>query len=635
MPHPEQITSARNIVNAFCQDTHYALLVALCQAGKTGCFQEVARIMLETGQCERAYILCGSSEVLLREQAEADTKAANPGAPITVLFRTAFKEATMNLNKALIVVDESHLDQTQGQELDVFLGRHGLSMDGNPAALKANGAFLLSVDATPYAELAALTHRETPYPKHVEELKAGAGYYGLADYKFGGRLLPTFEITPYKFGRFANLVKRGGAKYSLVRLSKGKAAAKNLQTIRAAAAAVGAKVLLHTEKNEEISIAALKTAPAVPTIVVIYDRLRAGKVVPKQHINFVWEGARTSKTDSLVQGLPGRMCGYEFGDSKPLIFVPASALATREKKVVKASEIDRAIMGHPCALPTVGSNLAKGHIGNAASNGKVQLSPLRLDLAATDDDEWTPETAGEVDGGYFRALLLKSLPVIDSAPFSAAQKAEIKSFAATAFPHTRTLTKSTSAPFKHYFGSVIEAHRTATAVTEHVADCPEMTFFWAKDACVPGSDRRHVYVVFYTEAGGLGGGIMQAPLKSRIGKTNGRSAFSLHDNAFDQPIVAGGVAGFSEGSIATPEMLESSLRAYLAAAAEGKLVYARCIESAQGRFSLDKRVFHWLSAKENGVESVCAKLGAEFGVKMKVKYARGADGHFNVKTITW
>ena len=638
MPHPEQITSARNIVNAFSQGIHYALLVALCQAGKTGCFQEVARIMLETGQCDHAYILCGSSEVLLREQAEADTKAANPGAAITVLFRTAFKESTMNLKKALVIVDESHLDQTQGQELDVFLGRHGLSMDGNPAALQANGAFLLSVDATPYAEIAAITHRETPYQKHVEELKAGAGYYGLADYKFSGRLLPTFTINASPFGPFATLVKRGGPKYSLVRLSKGKAAAMNLQTIRAAAAAVGAKVLLHTEKNEEISIAALSAPPAVPTVVVIYDRLRAGKVVPKQHINFVWEGARTSKTDSLVQGLPGRMCGYEFGDSKPLIFVPASALATREKKVVKASEIDRAIMGHPCALPTVGSNLAKARVANAASNGKVQLPPLRLEWPRADSDEWTPETAEVGEAAmreHFRALLLNNLAAIDSAPYSKAQKEEIRSFVATAFPHMRTLAKGTAASFKHYFGSVIEAHSTATACAEHVTPCPEMTFFWAKDACVPGSDSRHVYVVFYTEAGGLGGGIMQAPLKSRIGKTNGRSAFSLHDNAFDQPIVAGGVAGFSEASIASPEMLESSLRAYLAAAAEGKLVYARCIESAQGRFSLDKRTFHWESAKKNGVEDVCAKLGAEFGVKMAVKYARSADGHFNVKTITW
>jgi hypothetical protein len=40
-----------------------------------------------------------------------------------------------------------------------------------------------------------------------------------------------------------------------------------------------------------------------------------GKVVPKQHIAFVMETAKNSKTDTVLQGLLGRMCGYhEYAD---------------------------------------------------------------------------------------------------------------------------------------------------------------------------------------------------------------------------------------------------------------------------------------------------------------------------------
>lgn len=656
MPSAEQRAAAENIITAFLVGGYrYALLMAHCQSGKTGCFQEVARQMLETGQCERVYILCGSNETELRDQAKADTAEANPGAAIEVLFRQDFKGAAMDLKKALVIVDESHLDQTQGQELDTFLSRHGLSMDGNPAALVANGAFLLSVDATPYAELAALTHKETPYAKHVEELKPGAAYYGLADYMHSGNLRPTFEISPKAYNAFGFRLKKCVRKYALIRVSKGK----DLDAIRACARAVGAQVLMYTADTTEVAIVrkqqvelkkrginvpCLEDAPTVTTIVIIKNRLRAGKVVPKRHIGFVWEGAQMSKTDSLVQGLPGRMCGYVGegvynldADTKPMIFLPQSALERREKKVVKASEMERAIMGHPCALPTIGSNLAKGHIANATTNGTVQLPPLRLEWPETDSDEWTPQTAEQGDdiGEYCRDFLMKNMHAVDAAPFSQAQKDEIKSFVAKAYPHKRSLQAGCSDPFKKYFGAVIEAHGTKTAVAEHVADFPEMTFFITKDAIVPGANCRHLYVVFYTKAGGLGGGIMQAALKSRIPKTNGKSHFSIHDGAFDQPIVAGGVVGFAESQIRTPEMLESAMRAYLVAAQTPGLTAARCIQSVDGRFALSKAAYAWQSSKVNGVESVCAKLSAEFGVKLKPKYARSADGHFNVKTITW
>jgi hypothetical protein len=647
MPSPQQSTAANNIRAEFLSKRfRYAMLIARCQAGKTGAFQELIRLMLLNGDINRAYILCGSSEIELREQAKVDTEKANPVAyargEIKVLFRQDFKGAEMDVTRALIVVDESHLDQTQKQELDRFLGRHGLSMDGNPRALAEKDTFMLSVDATPYSELSELLHKQS-HPKHVEQLAPGAGYFGIQDYLYGGLMKATYDISSAE-AAFQELVISRGKKYAIMRLSTGKHAEKQEAVATAVYTRLGGKVLFFTAEKTQIEISKLNVAPEVATLIIVRGRLRAGKVVPKQHISFVWEGAKSSKTDALVQGLLGRMCGYPisegnpcgYGDEKPLIFVPQSALTRREGKVMKASELERAIMEYPVALPTMGTNLKKARIANSASNGKAQCPPLRLTWDS-EGGEWTPPTQEDGDvGQYCRDFLLAHENLLDDAPFSAEQKTEIKGFIATAYPHTRTLHTNPSESFKKYFSAVIAAHESKTAVAEHVAECPQMTFFITKDAILPNSNKRHLYVVFYTAAtSGVVPGVMAVDLKSRIPQTNGKSVFSVHDHHVDRPLVAGGVVGFDESKIKTPALLESALRDYLRLYRESSLTVARCIQSNKERFSLSKPSFHYLGPKQNDVEAICVQLGREFGVKMKVTYARSGADSFNVKKIEW
>jgi hypothetical protein len=390
MPSVQQITAATNIRSEFlAKRFRYAMLIARCQAGKTGAFQELIRLMLFNGDINRAYILCGSSETELRDQAHADTRKANPDAyargDVKVLFRQDFKGADLDMTRALIIVDESHMDQTQKQELDRFLGRHGLSMDGNPRTLDEKDAYLVSVDATPYSELSALMYKES-HPKHVEQLAPGANYFGIQDYLYGGLIKPTYDISTDE-SAFEQMVVSRGKKYGLMRLTSGKQAEKQEAAARAVYRRLGGNVLFFTAEKTEIDIASLKEAPRVATLIIVRGRLRAGKVVPKKHVSFVWEGAKASKTDALVQGLVGRMCGYPFheesnpsgyGDDMPLIFVPQSALTRREDKVLKASELERAIMEYPVALPTMGTNLKKGHIAARPGNGTTECPPLRL-----------------------------------------------------------------------------------------------------------------------------------------------------------------------------------------------------------------------------------------------------------------
>lgn len=663
MPSHQQVTAARNIRTVFLEKRQrYVLLNARCQAGKTGAYQELSRLMLGNGDVNRVYILCGSNETELRDQAHADTKAANPAAYaaglITVLFRQDFKDIVMDITRALIVVDESHLDQGHNQQLGQFLDRHGLSMDGNPGPLETNDTFIVSVDATPYSEIAALSHKES-YQKHVEVLEVGSSYFGLAEYKYRGLINPTYDLSrPEASTAFTEMCRSKGPKYGLMRFSSSKASQEQLVLACAAYLRIGGQVFFFTAEKEEISIASMITAPTVPTLIIIRGRLRAGKVVPKQHVSFVWEDAESSKTDSLLQGLLGRMCGYPFsdtnpygyGDTMPLIFVPKSAMARHEDKVVKASEIERAIMDYPLAIPTKGTNLKKDRIATRPANGKTECPPLRLTWDAEDDDwSFTDRFEDKFRHGTDRLdigrrcleMLSKNLNLIrDSPNYSADQKQEILeqiTHADLTAPHSFALRHLEGESQSKWFKKLLTAHENGTAAGEPIDECRPLNFVVTYHGYrAPHANKRHLYVVFYTDATvGASPSMMAVDLKSRIPRTNGKSIFSIHAQQVDRPLVAGGVVGIDETKIRTPILLETALREYLRLYKESTLTVARCIQSNQGRFTLSRGAFHYVGPKQNDVEVMCARLGREFGVKMKIIYARSSNDSFNIKKIEW
>jgi hypothetical protein len=648
MAHPEQCTAAQNIMAVFVAAIlRYAMLIARCQAGKTGAYQELIRIMLAQGMIQRAYILCGSNDTDLRDQAHKDTKEANPEAyangSVTVLFRQDFKEP-MDITNCLIVVDESHMDQTQKQQLDVFLAQHGLSMDGNPRTLVEKNAFIVSVDATPYSELSALKHKES-YPKHVEELAPGKGYFGLADYFYRGFVRPTFSICDSN--AFSDLVSSCGNKYALMRLTSGKEAERQEAGAIATYKRLGGKVLYHTAEREEISVADLATAPDCPTLVIVRGRLRAGKVVVKLHIGFVWEGAKVSNTDALIQGLLGRMCGYDVPDVKPILFVPQSSLKRNETKVVKASEIERAIMD--LTLPTKATNLKKGHIATRPTNGKTQCPPLRLTCPNNNDWDFTKEFKEEFRHGHgedhrviqetcYKLLLNKLDDIRGSSKFSTMQKTEILDRIVPAGPHSariRNLQGDSQVP---YFKELREGHIRGHAVAENVGRCDPLNFVVTYEGYrAPHANRLHVYVVFYTDAtNGASPSLMAVDLKSRIPVTTGRSVFSIHESAFREPVVAIMPIALKEADTKTPALLETALRRLLRIYKENPdVAVGKCIMSDKGRFTLQKGAFQYRSSKDNMVELICRSLSTEFGMKVTPSYTRSGDSTFNIKKITW
>ena len=638
----QQVTAAMNIAAVFAEKAiRYSLLKAECQAGKTGVFHKLIKEMLKSGEIQNAYILCGSSETDLRDQAKKDTLRYNPDAPINVIFRQDFKKVTMDITNALIVVDESHLDAGKDMEMAKFLRKHGISMDGNPMMLIKKNAYLVSVSATPYAEICAIAHNETPYPKHMETLVSGETYFGLSNYLYLGLMKPTFDLVNNRIA-FTNLFT-SAPKYALMRMTQGKHASKQEQAVTTFCKEKGYKVKYFTSEKSDILIDDLKNAPSVNTVIIIRGRLRAGKVVPKQHIAFVWEGAKSSDTAALVQGLPGRMCGYEFGEDKPLIFVPQSALKIYDGKLITASEINRAI-SCPTLIPRKVKFVVSSQLPSRPSDGTMQCPPIRLVVEADGDYSHDEEylLTGDDTAQYsvlrencFKLLKENRALVEDSVLLSSEQKNEIKE----ALLDKEELTSSdASTRFQYtqnHYANIIKAYETGTTPSENINDHRLVNFVLLdkRNYGVPGANKRHIYVIFYTKASAGVTGIMQAPLKSRIPKTNGKSHFSLQHA--DMPLVAGGLVGFNASNIKSPEALDKSIRDYVTLSLKTSLMVSRCIEGVGEEFKMQKAEFNYSSSKDNAVELLCKKISEDFHITLKIKYARSATDYFNIKKITW
>jgi len=654
--HPEQKTAASNIFAAFTNKEavmKYALLSAFCQSGKSGAFHYLIRLMLQMGIIQHAYILCGSAETILRDQAKEDAKKFNPeyykdnntGA-IQVYFRQDLASSNLDVVNALIIVDESHLDQGYDQMLAKFLRdcHGGISMDGNPAPLKEKNTFFLSVDATPYAEIAALEHEES-YPKYLETLVPGQGYYGLAQYNFDGRLKETFSIAGQPI-RFAKILKEYPKKYALLRLTNmGKKSKEDEEKVVEICQKLGLPVCYYLEGKKNIAItqkekmelrlnSSLEEVPEKTTVVIFRGTLRAGKVVPKQHIGFVWEGSANGKTDSLVQGLPGRMCGYDFNKdgSKPMLFVPPSSLKENLTKVIKASEMMRAIIGG-LVLPLKATNLKKVRLANIAADGLHMLPPISVNVGPV-NDIWNagPEYGKALITGYAKDKL-RDGSIIRSCPFySDEQKDEVMEILRTYEPATRDGMQQL-----RWYEDIL--HANGNTVSEHVWNGPNhplMTVFYVKPqtGLPAGANPSVVHVIFYTKAAHKIG-MEQIKLESRIAPTNGKSHFSIHDSSTSEPAVAGGVAAMRADNIKDPESLRAFLDEYMTQwKTSPNIMYSRSIVCNKDAFRFSTKTF---PGGKKDVESICSQLGTKFGVKLSVKSRRGnhAADCFNLAEISW
>ena len=360
----EQRVTAAHIVTAFQAGNRQALLVAQMQSGKTGAFLLAAFKLRDLDLIDRVIIICGSDDKELHDQIDRDIKgkawryvveelglAAGSRAARDAeagLLRDVIAYKSHNLPRAtmgdrtLLIWDESHFAQSDTNRPAKFLHSKGLAVGGRETSDErwaAPDCYFLSVSATPFSEAKHVMHalEKSKNTKAIIRHEPGPAYVGVKHFMNNNQIHGSYPISK-NTARFTRLLTSCSAlkKYALVRCS-------NHAALRSACLAAGVDFKPHTDESPlPDGINSLKTAPANDRLCVIglLNKCRMGKVVPKQHIALVFDESASANTDTLLQSLLGRMCGYYAQPDIPIqIYISQKALTVAPDTGL--SEIDR------------------------------------------------------------------------------------------------------------------------------------------------------------------------------------------------------------------------------------------------------------------------------------------------------
>jgi len=350
--YPNQKSAAKEILTNFATDTRYVMLSAQMQSGKTGCALYVAFDMLVSGKIDKVFIISGSSDTALRGQWEdkipehfADfcqslgwtysndkKKVKHFGKVLEdgIIWRQdIIKKSDLFTDKYLIIWDESHFAVTENQTLHKFYEKVGLlsCIQGDTSYLKTQNAYILSITATRCAEQARFVGANDGV--EVDDWKMvvmhpGEKYRGVQEIKAKGLLYPSVSICERNMNDLRVIFEKYShqKKYFILRTG----ASKKDAIVSTLAEAMGIPIIRYNaDTKKDINVDTLDEEPEQFTLFLIKGMLRMGKELPKEHVTAVFKCAGKSKTNTTLQGLVGRTCGYyidEIEDVDIDVYIP-------------------------------------------------------------------------------------------------------------------------------------------------------------------------------------------------------------------------------------------------------------------------------------------------------------------------
>jgi len=366
--YEQEIRAMEQVLSRF-QDQAWGMLLAPMQSGKTNTFLLTACEMMRAGIVDRAVVFSGNRETDLRDQlivkkeeiktiyqtfTGLDLIAAGALVDkIEIHFGQSLKECEAQ-DRTLYIWEESHYGQSQRQEVDLFLRRMRIQATGS----LPEGCFLLSVSATPFSELSDQHHMTQD--KFVVRLIPSDQYLSVKKMMENGQIR-NMKDPSKEFGAILATVHDG---YGLVRASDKKQKEMAEMAIRAGFAVIQCDMKNKFDLNQTLMI-----RPDTKTIIFLKGMFRMGKQVVKTHIRFVMETS-CGKTDTLLQSLLGRMCGY---DSRADILIYIKNLPLEELE--KYNQLHEGVF---TSIPSKAMNIRS----NIASNTKTRspLKPIRITL---------------------------------------------------------------------------------------------------------------------------------------------------------------------------------------------------------------------------------------------------------------
>ena len=376
--YPNQISAAEEVVHNFKKGTRYGVITAETQSGKTGTCQAICYLVRDIGKelgIENYYFLCGMNDNNLKSQQVREFDGLID--PANILFskdmqffgtRKWVKKWQLEsagfdkfFKNTLIFIDESHYAQNMTSMVHKFMTQYaGLTMDGDAEKWAGTNLYCVSISATPLSEMIHLLKKDQP--KALVRLKPGPGYYGFKRMFELGRVFEAKGfVRPEDRTNFVNVLRdmysvqeyTGQYKYALIRFSNSGHGDEYRTAMQGLIDFPVSYIHFHSETMDIKHInKILDTPPTQFTIIEVYHSLRAGIQMKTDNVCLVYETAK-AKTDSTVQGLPGRCTGYNKEKDNVLVFCHKKFLLNYVKLI--ESDFD------PSFTPNGGNNVKKGH----------------------------------------------------------------------------------------------------------------------------------------------------------------------------------------------------------------------------------------------------------------------------------
>ena len=324
--HNNQIEACKDIIKKY-EKTRMSLLLAQMQSGKTGTFLFTACSMFHYGMVEKVMIFTGVPDKDLYEQLkisimtgiqEYERKIEYEDSLMNHIIHLKASELTKTRipDNTLVIWDESHYAQDTKNRPFTLFQNSGLLVNGtnkNNELWKKKDCYLLTVSATPFSEYVDATEEimNSEIKKEIVTLRPGEKYVGVKYYKENNNVHPSWNITKSdsEQRQFVDLLRKkkveGKPQYGIIRF-------RDSNSIRLLGEYSGWKVVFYDQKNksEMLNWSKLEKRPIMDTLIVLKNMGRLGQVIPKKYVSFVFEYSSTAGSDTVLQSLLGRMCGY-------------------------------------------------------------------------------------------------------------------------------------------------------------------------------------------------------------------------------------------------------------------------------------------------------------------------------------
>jgi len=187
---PQQYDCAKEIVSNYLFGKRYGFLKAKTQSGKTGVFCAVVNILNFYATIKKSlnidiiYYITGDNQDI-KPQAEKDYLMSciqtlfKYNITVKFLKNSDMKKVFYSLKNCLIVIDESHYGTMKPTNIvNKFLKKGGINYMKNDDNMEKNNAYILSVSATPWKELA----NDKYHTKFIAELETTEDYKGFEEF---------------------------------------------------------------------------------------------------------------------------------------------------------------------------------------------------------------------------------------------------------------------------------------------------------------------------------------------------------------------------------------------------------------------------------------------------------------------